>query len=197
MKIMKLRRLKGNKIGITGKEIRRVLVKALFFVFCIVWFYVGVRFMVEGDMIYENSSIAYIIADEKPEGNSKEIKLINGETKNVENEGVMIVPWDFPLGYNKENDCLVMPIGSVVMAWRLVVYWVVVVITGIFGLLSIRKGKLGFMTIFFLLNVPVVASMDRGYLGRNLLILILIGLYFIYLLYRVVRLILKKKKVRN
>lgn len=194
---MKLRRLNGNKIGITGKEIRRVLVRALFFVFCIVWFYVGVRFMVEGDMIYENSSIAYIIADEKPEDNSKEIKLINGETKNVENEGVMIVPWNFPLGYNEENDCLVMPIGSVVMAWRLVVYWVVVVVTGVLGLLSIKKGKLGFMTIFFLLNVPVVASMDRGYLGRNLLILILIGLYFVYLLYRVVRLILKKKKVRN
>lgn len=194
---MKLRRLKGNKIGITGKEIRRVLVRALFFVFCIVWFYVGVRFMVEGDMIYENSSITYIIADEKPEDNSKEIKLINGETKNVENDGVMIVPWNFPLGYNEENDCLVMPIGSVVMAWRLVVYWVVVVVTGVLGLLSIKKGKLGFMTIFFLLNVPVVASMDRGYLGRNLLILILIGLYFVYLLYRVVRLILKKKKVRN
>ena len=197
MKIMKLRRLKGNKIGITGKEIRRVLVRALFFVFCVVWFYVGVRFMVEGDMIYENSSIAYIIADEKPEDNSKEIKLINGETKNVENEGVMIVPWNFPLGYNEENDCLVMPIGSVVMAWRLVVYWVVVVVTGVLGSLSIKKGKLGFMTIFFLLNVPVVALMDRGYLGRNLLILILIGLYFVYLLYRVVRLILKKKKVRN
>lgn len=194
---MKLRRLKDYKIGITGKEIRRVLVRALFFVFCIVWFYVGVRFMVEGDMIYENSSITYIIADEKPEDNSKEIKLINGETKNVENDGVMIVPWNFPLGYNEENDCLVMPIGSVVMAWRLVVYWVVVVVTGVLGLLSIKKGKLGFMTIFFLLNVPVVASMDRGYLGRNLLILILIGLYFVYLLYRVVRLILKKKKVRN
>lgn len=194
---MKLQRLKGNKIGITGKEIRRVLVRALFFVFCIVWFYVGVRFMVEGDMIYENSSITYIIADEKPEDNSKEIKLINGETKNVENDGVMIVPWNFPLGYNEENDCLVMPIGSVVMAWRLVVYWVVVVVTGVLGLLSIKKGKLGFMTIFFLLNVPVVASMDRGYLGRNLLILILIGLYFVYLSYRVVRLILKKKKVRN
>ena len=193
---MKLQRLMGNKIGITGNEIRRVLVRALFFVFCIVWFYVGVRFMVEGDMIYENSSIAYIIADEKPEDNSKEIKLINGETKNVENEGVMIVPWNFPLGYNKENDCLVMPIGSIVMAWRLVCYWVVVVATGILGLLSIRKGKLGFMTIFFLLNVPVVASMDRGYLGRNLLIFVLIGLYFVYLLYRVVRLILKKKKVR-
>ena len=197
MKIMKLRRLKGNKIGITGKEIRRVLVRALFFVFCIVWFYVGVRFMVEGDMIYENSSITYIIADEKPEDGSKEVKLVTGETKSVENEGVMIVPWNFPLGYNEENDCLVMPIGSVVMAWRLVVYWVVVVVTGVLGLLSIRKGKLGFMTIFFLLNVPVVASMDRGYLGRNLLILILIGLYFVYLLYRVVRLILKKKKVRN
>lgn len=196
MKIMKLRRLKGNKIGITGKEIRRVLVRALFFVFCIVWFYVGVRFMVEGDMIYENSSIAYIIADEKPEDNSKEIKLINGEKKNVKNEGVMIVPWNFPLGYNKENDCLVMPIGSVVLAWRIVVYWVVVVVTGILGLLSIGRGKLGFMTVFFLLNVPVVASMDRGYLGRNLLIFILIGLYFVYLLYRVVRLILKKKKVR-
>lgn len=194
---MKLRKLKDYKIDITGKEIRRVLVRALFFVFCVVWFYVGVRFMVEGDMIYENSSIAYIIADEKPEDNSKEIKLINGEMKNVENEGVMIVPWDFPLGYNEENDCLVMPIGSVVMAWRLVVYWVVVVVTGVLGLLSIKKGKLGFMTIFFLLNVPVVASMDRGYLGRNLLILILIGLYFVYLLYRVVRLILKKKKVRN
>lgn len=196
MKIMKLQRLKGNKIGITGKEIRRVLVRALFFVFCIVWFYVGVRFMVEGDMIYENSSIAYIIADEKPEDTSKEIKLINGETKNVENEGVMIVPWNFPLGYNKENDCLVMPIGSIVMAWRLVCYWVVVVATEILGLLSIRKGKLGFMTIFFLLNVPVVASMDRGYLGRNLLIFVLISLYFVYLLYRVVRLILKKKKAR-
>lgn len=196
MKIMKLRRLKGNKIGITGKEIRRVLVRALFFVFCIVWFYVGVRFMVEGDMIYENSSIAYIIADEKPEDNSKEVKLINGETKNVENECVMIVPWNFPLGYNKENDCLVMPIGSVVLAWRLVVYWIVVVVTGILGLLSIGRCKLGFMTVFFLLNVPVVASMDRGYLGRNLLIFILIGLYFVYLLYRAVRLILKKKKVR-
>lgn len=197
MKIMKLRRLKGNKIGITGKEIRRVLVRALFFVFCVVWFYIGVRFMVEGDMIYENSSITYIIADEKPEDGSKEVKLVTGETKSVENEGVMIVPWNFPLGYNEENDCLVMPIGSVVMAWRLVVYWVVVVVTGVLGLLSIKKGKLGFMTIFFLLNVPVVASMDRGYLGRNLLILILIGLYFVYLLYRVVRLILKKKKVRN
>lgn len=193
---MKLRRLNGNKIGIIGKEIRRVLVRALFFVFCIVWFYVGVRFMVEGDMIYENSSIAYIIADEKPEDNSKEIKLINGETKNIENEGVMIVPWNFLLGYNKENDCLVMPIGSIVLAWRLVVYWVVVVVTGILGLLSIGKGKLGFMTVFFLLNVPVVASMDRGYLGRNLLIFILIGLYFVYLLYRVVQLILKKKKAR-
>lgn len=197
MKIMKLRKLKDYKIDITGKEIRRVLVRALFFVFCVVWFYIGVRFMVEGDMIYENSSITYIIADEKPEDGSKEVKLVTGETKNVENEGVMIVPWNFPLGYNEENDCLVMPIGSVVMAWRLVVYWVVVVITGIFGLLSIRKGKLGFMTVFFLLNVPVVASMDRGYLGRNLLIFILIGLYFVYLLYRVVRLILKKKKVRN
>lgn len=197
MKIMKLRNLKGNKIGITGKEIRRVLVRALFFVFCIVWFYVGVRFMVEGDMIYENSSITYIIADEKPEDGSKEVKLVTGETKSVENEGVMIVPWNFPLGYNEENDCLVMPIGSVVLAWRLVVYWVVVVITGIFGLLSIRKGKVGFMTVFFLLNVPVVASMDRGYLGRNLLIFVLIGLYFVYLLYRVVRLILKKKKARH
>ena len=122
--------------------------------------------------------------------------MINGEKKNVENEGVMIVPWNFPLGYNKENDCLVIPIGSVVLAWRLVVYWVVVVVTGILGLLSIGRGKLGFMTVFFLLNVPVVASMDRGYLGRNLLIFILIGLYFVYLLYRVVRLILKKKKVR-
>lgn len=197
MKIMKLQRLKGNKIGITGKEIRRVLVRALFFVFCVVWFYIGVRFMVEGDMIYENSSITYIIADEKPEDGSKEVKLVTGETKSVENEGVMIVPWNFPLGYNEENDCLVMPIGSVVMAWRLVVYWVVVVVTGVLGLLSIKNGKLGFMTIFFLLNVPVVASMDRGYLGRNLLIFILIGLYFVYLLYRVVRLILKKKKVRN
>ena len=193
---MKLRRLKGNKIGITGKEIRRVLVRALFFVFCVVWFYIGVRFMVEGDMIYENSSITYIIADEKPEDGSKEVKLVTGETKSVENEGVMIVPWNFPLGYNEENDCLVMPIGSIVMAWRLVCYWVVVVLTGIFGLLSIRKGKLGFMTVFFLFNVPVVASMDRGYLGRNLLIFILIGLYFIYLLYRVVRLILNKKKAR-
>ena len=179
---MKLRRLKGNKIGITGKEIRRVLVRALFFVFCVVWFYIGVRFMVEGDMIYENSSITYIIADEKPEDGSKEVKLVTGETKSVENEGVMIVPWNFPLGYNEENDCLVMPIGSVVMAWRLVVYWVVVVVTGVLGLLSIKNGKLGFMTIFFLLNVPVVASMDRGYLGRNLLIFILIGLYFVYLL---------------
>lgn len=194
---MKLRKLKDYKIGITGKEIRRVLVRALFFVFCVVWFYVGVRFMVEGDMIYENSSITYIIADAKPEDGSKEIKLVTGETKSIENEGVMIVPWDFPLGYNEENDCLVMPIGSVVMAWRLVVYWVVVVITEVLGLLSIKKGKLGFMTVFFLLNVPVVASMDRGYLGRNLLIFILIGLYFVYLLYRVVRLILKKKKVRN
>ena len=194
---MKLRRLKGNKIGITGKEIRRVLVRALFFVFCVVWFYIGVRFMVEGDMIYENSSITYIIADEKPEDGSKEVKLVTGETKSVENEGVMIVPWNFPLGYNEENDCLVMPIGSVVMAWRLVVYWVVVVVTGVLGLLSIKNGKLGFMTIFFLLNVPVVASMDRGYLGRNLLIFILIGLYFVYLLYRVVRLILKKKKARK
>ena len=194
---MKLRKLKDYKIDITGKEIRRVLVRALFFVFCVVWFYIGVRFMVEGDMIYENSSITYIIADEKPEDGSKEVKLVTGETKRVENEGVIIVPWNFPLGYNEENDCLVMPIGSVVMAWRLVVYWVVVVVTGVLGLLSIKKGKLGFMTIFFLLNVPVVASMDRGYLGRNLLILILIGLYFVYLLYRVVRLILKKKKVRN
>lgn len=197
MKIMKLRKLKDYKIGITGKEIRRVLVRALFFVFCVVWFYVGVRFMVEGDMIYENSSITYIIADEKPEDGSKEIKLVTGETKSVESKGVMIVPWNFPLGYNEENDCLVMPIGSVVLAWRLVVYWVVVAVTGILGLLSIKKGKLGFMTVFFLLNVPVVASMDRGYLGRNLLIFILIGLYFVYLLYRVVRLILKKKKVRN
>lgn len=194
---MKLRRLKDYKIGITGKEIRRVLVRALFFVFCIVWFYVGVRFMVEGDMIYENSSITYIIADEKPEDGSKELELVTGETKSVENEGVMIVPWNFPLGYNNENDCLVMPIGSVVLAWRLVAYWVAVVVTGILGLLSIKKGKLWFMTVFFLLNVPVVASMDRGYLGRNLLIFILIGLYFVYLLYRVVRLILKKKKARK
>lgn len=192
---MKLRKIESK--GMNVKEMGRVLVRALFFVLCIVWLYVGVRFMVEGDMIYENSSITYIIAEEKPEDGSEKIKLINGETKEVGNEGVMIVPWDFPLGYNEENDCLVMPISSVVLAWRLIIYWVVTVLVGVLGLIALRHGRLVFMTIFLILNTPVVASMDRGYLGRNLLIFILIGLYFVYVVYRVVRLILKKKKVRK
>lgn len=183
---------KGKKTGKGRFNWKRVFLGTLFFVFLSVWLLYGINCLIEGDILSENGEVGYVkavkVEDEK-------LFLEDGREVTPGAESVILLNMYGKIGYSDYNDCIVMPISIYIVGMRVLSFFLLMLGTYLIMNVLFKKAGFWFSVIpFMIANVVVVASMDRGYLGKDLLIYVLVGVFVIGTL---IRLIYKKVKGRR